>query len=240
AGTLVIGVTPGLLISPPAADRYQSAQQWVDHYYRQTWAQKLGFWLSKPLQRNLVMLTATELDFKNDLDLKSLIDNYPLKGRLPYNPGLPKFGYNDEDRNLYMFPTMVIDTSFRQGVRDMWMSFLPSLPGFEVVEAMANPRIVAVGKLIKQFEERGGKVILIRHESEGPWYENFERFYPKEKVWDRIVEECGCTHYHFNDYAFMAKYELPDWSHMNATDAESYTRDMVNQLIQDGHLTPLP
>ncbi|WP_345193696.1 hypothetical protein [Algibacter agarivorans] len=34
----------------------------------------------------------------------------------------------------------------------------------------------------------------------------------------------------------MSKYTLPEWSHMNAEDAKTYTKDMVNKLISDGHL----
>ncbi|GAA4955169.1 hypothetical protein GCM10023314_31110 [Algibacter agarivorans] len=46
----------------------------------------------------------------------------------------------------------------------------------------------------------------------------------------------NCPGYHFEDYEFMSKYTLPEWSHMNAEDAKTYTKDMVNKLISDGHL----
>jgi len=45
-----------------------------------------------------------------------------------------------------------------------------------------------------------------------------------------------CPSYHFEDYEFMSKYTLPDWSHMNSEDAISYTKDMVNKMIDDGYL----
>ena len=35
----------------------------------------------------------------------------------------------------------------------------------------------------------------------------------------------------------MSKYTLPDWSHMYVDDAKTYTKDMVNKMIEDGYLT---
>ena len=118
------------------------------------------------------------------------------------------------------------------------MSFLPKLPTYEAIEVVYDPWIPQIGELLQEFENRGGKVILIHHEAEGPWLKNFERFLPKARVWDKLVESCKCTAYHFSDYDFMSQYNLPDWSHLSAHDAPEYTKLMVQQLIDDGHLKP--
>lgn len=239
-GTIIMGVTPLLFFSPPGDNFWQNAKQWPDHYQNETYAQKLGQFLSKPFQRNLVMLTATELDFTNDLDLKSLIKAIPLKNRIEDNFVLPKFGYGDEHRNLFMYPIMKTDTAFAGEVQKAWKSFLPTLPGYEAV-ADGMPDIIDYHKkLIEKFKARGGKIIAIRHKSEHEWSKYVLPFLPRDKVWDKLIEASNIPAYHYLDHPFMQRHTLPDWSHMAADDAIIYTRDMVNQLILDGHLTQYP
>lgn len=235
-GTIIMGVTPVLFFSDPHGGFWQDAKQWPDHYHKQTYAQKLGHQLSKPLQRRLVMLTATELDFHNDLDLKSLLNTIPLKNRIPNNFVLPKFSYSDEQRNLLMYPAMKTDTAFASMVQRAWMTFLPNIPAYEVVAETTPPIIDHYVGLIEKFKQRGGTIIMVRHKAEPEWYKHAQRMMPREQVWDKLVAQANIPTYHFEDYPFMQAHTLPDWSHMAADDAEVYTKNMVNQLIQDGHL----
>ncbi len=240
AGTLVMGITPLLSFTTADDPFWQPAYQWIEHYQKETYAQWAGHQLSKPLQRRLVMLTATELDFANDLDLKSLLKTIPLKRRIPNDFVLPKFGHTDEYRNVMMYPSMKTDTSFAGQVHKAWGSFLPFLPEHEAVAEIIPGVIQYYQVLIERFQERGGKIIVIRHKAEPEWNGPSQRMLPREKVWDRLVAAIDAPTYHFEDYPFMQKHQLPDWSHMAADDAIVYTRDMVQQLIADGHLRQFP
>ena len=91
--------------------------------------------------------------------------------------------------------------------------------------------------LVNTFKARGGKIIFIRHKAEDGWNKHATRMMPRNKVWDKFIQTVNCPGYHFEDYEFMSKYYLPDWSHLNAEDAKTYTKDIVNKLIEDGHLT---
>lgn len=235
-GTLIIGVTPLLWFTDNENQRSIGAQKWVNHYHKQTYAQELGYFLSKPLQRNLVMLTSSELDFYNDLDLKALLNTINIDGRIPTGGKLLNFGYNDEDRNLIMFSSMVSNPDFAKKISNVWNGFLPTLPDYEIVKDFIPKVIEDQATLINAFKARGGKVIFVHHESESAWYANSNRMLPRDKVWDRFIKTVDCPSYHFEDYEFMSKYTLPEWSHMNAEDSKTYTRDMVNQLIKDKHL----
>ena len=235
-GTLIIGITPLMWFSSKENGRWQDAKKWVDHYHNQTYAQKLGYWLSKPLQRNLVMLTSSELEFYNDLDLKSLINRLSIKGRVEDELMLHNFSYHDEDRNLIMFSSMVTNPEFAKKITDVWNGFLPFFPDYEKVKE-GIPQIIENYKIvINDFKARGGKIIFIRHKAEDNWNIPSQRLLPKDKVWDKFIETVNCPSYHFEDYEFMSKYTLPDWSHMYIDDAKTYTKDIVNKLIEDNHI----
>ena len=235
-GTLIIGITPLMWFSGKDNSRWTDANKWVEHYHNQTYAQKLGYWISKPLQRNLVMLTSSELEFYNDLDLKSLINRLFIKGRPDERFKLPNFSYHDEDRNLIMFSSMVSNPDFAKEIQNIWNQFLPYIPEYEIVKD-DMPQIFENYLLhINKFKARGGKIIFIRHKAEDEWNIHSQRLLPRDKVWDVFIKYVDCPSYHFEDYEFMSKYTLPDWSHMNAEDAKFYTKDLVNKMIDDGHL----
>lgn len=235
-GTLVVGVAPGLFFSSKSSSRWQGAQQWVDHYHNQTYAQKLGHYLSKPLQRNLVMLTSSELEFYNDLDLKSLLARYNTPdARTGNNWSLYKFGYLDEQRNIIMLDKMTEDPEFAKKITDAWASFLPYIPKYnEDIEKSVSEQIDFYETLIEKFKNKGGRMIFIRHKSEKQWNDPFQELLPREQVYDKFIQTVDCPSYHFKDHAFMNKYTLPDWSHMASDDAVNYTRDLANKLIEDG------
>ncbi|TXG39183.1 hypothetical protein [Seonamhaeicola maritimus] len=239
-GTIVLGVVPIGVFGSKKGFRYRVAQEWVDHYYNRTNAQKLGHILSKPLQRNLVLLSSSENNGYNDLDLKSLIKTITLDdGRVPSNDfKLVRIGYNDEDRNLIMYDRLVDNIKYQKEITDQWDKALPGLPAYsEKTEKNVTESIKELISLTKKLKDRGGKIIFIRHKAEDGWLKHAEKNMPKAKAWNKFVEQIDAPTYHFQDYDFMSKHYLPDWSHMSAKDAKTYTKDMVNQLIKDGHLT---
>ena len=239
-GTIVMGIVPIMVFGFPNSQRRVTAQQWVDHYYNRTYAQKLGFALSKPLKRHLVMLSASEAKSYNSLDLKSLINTISFDNDRIKTNGfqLVNIGYNDDDRNLIMFPRFTDNEFYQKEITDQWDKFLPNLPDYsEEIEKNAFEAVDYLHNLIKKFKARGGKVILIRHKAEEQWYVHAKRMLPREKIWDKFVDIVDCPNYHFKDYRFMSKHALPEWSHMNAEDAKTYTKDLINKLIKDHHLT---
>ncbi len=237
-GTLILGITPLLCFSPGVEQRNLEAKIWVNHYHNQTYAQKLGFWVSKPLERHLVMLTSSELEFYNDLDLKSLLKKIHIAtDERPDNRfKLLKFSANDEDRNLMMFPLMVTKPEFAEKVQKVWNSFLPHIPDYEIIKDGIPTVLKKYEVAAKKFQERGGKLILIRHKAENGWNKHTKRILPKSMVWDKFVQQMNCPAYHFENYDFMSKPTLPDWSHMNAEDSKTYTKALVNKLIEDNLL----
>jgi hypothetical protein len=135
-----------------------------------------------------------------------------------------------------MFSSMVSNPDFAKEIQNIWNQFLPYIPEYEIVKD-DMPQIFENYLLhINKFKARGGKIIFIRHKAEDEWNIHSQRLLPRNKVWDVFIKYVDCPSYHFEDYEFMSKYTLPDWSHMNAEDAKFYTKDLVNKMIDDGHL----
>ena len=132
---------------------------------------------------------------------------------------------------------MTTEKHFQKEITDAWDRILSKfLPDYDEVKDDVSKTINTYKGLTDKFKARGGKIIFIRHKSEPDWNKYQEKVFPKDKVWDIFVKTIDCPTYHYEDYDFMSKYILPDWSHMSAEDAKSYTRDMVNKLIQDKHI----
>lgn len=241
AGTLIVGVTPPLYFSPMSDENgsYQKPMEWVEHYHKRTYADRLNHIISKISQSNLAFLNATTDDHYNQLDLRTLIKRIPTPDRIPGPPPFPFFEYIDLNRNVTMLDKVTSDTSYARLITGFWSFVIqppPDLPPAEVIEEMKNENLKLNADLVKKFEDRGGRVIYIRNPSQNRFREAENAGFPREAYWDKLISVTGCTGYHFEDFSFMNKYTLPEWSHMATEDARQFTRDFVSRMKEDGAL----
>ena len=240
AGTLVIGVTPGLYFSPltEAISPWRRPMERVNHYYKRTYADKTGFWLSLPLQRTFAFLENDDDTFYNDLDLRTVIKRIPLKPRVDPEPPFPFFGYVDEDRNMTMLDRVVTDTAYAGMIKRCWLFFNQSRPN-QSAEDMLKLRDASVQmsvEIVNKIRSRGGKVIFVRCPSSGMYTTLEKTGFPRATYWDELLKATGCKGYHYEDYELLNKYEPPEWSHLYTPDAKIFTRDLVRQMKHDGVL----
>ena len=240
-GTLLVGYTGPLYFSPPTNDNffYQRVNNWVEFSKRRTYADRLNHFLSLLPQQMFAFLNATEEDSNTELDLKTLIDQIPMPKRIFDPPSLPQFAYIDKDRNTTMLDKTVTDTAFVRQITNFWEFAIqppPNLPPPEVIENMKNGIIEMTVGWVKQFQKRGGKVIFVRCPSQNVFRMAENGGFPRSEYWDKLIEATGATGYHFEDYPFMDKYILPEWSHLATPDAKQFTIDLVHQMQQDGVL----
>lgn len=241
AGTLIVGVTPPLYFSPMTDDNssYQKPTEWVEHYHKRTYADRLNHLLSKIPQNYLAFLNTTSEPHYNQLDLRTLIERIPTQVRVPGPPPFPFFEYIDHNRNVTMLDKVTADTSYARLITGFWSFVIqppPDLPPPEVLEEMKNKNLQLNADLVKKFEARGGRIIFIRNPSQGPFRQAENGGFPREAYWDQLIEITGSTGYHFEDYPFMDKYTLPEWSHLATFDARQFTRELISQMKKDGAL----
>ncbi len=237
-GTLIVGVTPGLVFSTtyPMAPPWNRIQSKVDYYFDMTYAQKANYFLSVPLQKNLVLMSADEEEWADDIDLKSLLRRVDLGKRTesPVMPPFYNFGEVTTDRNMSMAPRTVTDTAHANSIIRVWNFFGKGAPPPD-----KNATTEYFMKDAKKFIARGGNLILVRPPSSGGNRMAENMFLPRERFWDSLVGLAKVKNYHFEDYSQLKNLTCPEESHLSKEDAEYYTKEMANIMIEDQAITNL-
>jgi hypothetical protein len=86
----------------------------------------------------------------------------------------------------------------------------------------------------KQFENRGGRVILVRFPTDKGHWQLDEQFYPRQKYWELIGHDSSITTVHFNDVKGLNQIDLPDSSHVDQKDSVEFTEILFAHLIETG------
>jgi hypothetical protein len=234
-GTVLIGVSPGLFFSAPVemAPPWKRAQARVDHYYDRTWAQRANHHLSLPLERTFAFLNASEEDWDDDIDLRSMISRIRTGDRLG-KPAPPfyNFSYVDEERNTYMFDKTVTDTAFANSIKRVWMFFGEGAP-----PPVKDEIISLYQELIMKFRARGGTAIFVRYPSIGDFLEAEKMTTPRDQFWDELLVQTGTPGYHFEDHDVLKQFDIPEWSHLSTPDARIFTTHLAGIMLRDGVLS---
>ena len=65
------------------------------------------------------------------------------------------------------------------------------------------------------------------------FYRDIERqYFPRTKIYDRLIAETNALGLHFEDYHSMRGLKPPEWSHLSAADAKAYTRAYAEELVR--------
>ncbi|GAA4816716.1 hypothetical protein [Litoribaculum gwangyangense] len=235
-GTVVIGVAPGLFFSTtfPGAFPWRRPQSKVDYYENETYAQKLNYQLSIPLQNNLVLMSADEEEWADDIDLKSLLRNIQIGNRTggPIMPPFYYFGDTSIRRNMAMTSRTVTDTAFANTIIKVWHFFGKGSPPPDKESTMSF-----FLEDLKKFKAKGGKAILVRCPSSGGVRMGEKMVMPRNEFWDDLVKQANVPSYHFEDYEQFKDLVCPEESHLSLKDAQYFTTELCKIMIQDGVLS---
>ncbi|MFU8843714.1 MAG: hypothetical protein ACNA7V_07890 [Bacteroidales bacterium] len=233
AGTIIVGVTPGLFFSTtyPMATPWKRVQSKVDHYYKRTYAQRLNHWSGLPLERNFAFVSISEEQWYDDIDLRSILRRIGIGNRTGEKPMPPfrRFSNISVDRNVRMTERTATDTAFANSIKQVWRFFGENAPPPDKESTMTFFLEDAA-----KFQARGGNLILLRCPSSGGVRAAENMFFPRTEYWDELIRQSKAKGYHFEDYGELNQFECPEWSHLSATDAEIFTRELARLMIEDG------
>ena len=236
AGTVIVGVTPGLFFSTtfPKARPWSWPQSRVDFFKDRTYAQRINHQLSLPLQQNLVLMSAEESENYDNIDLKAILKRIKFGNRIPEGmPPFYEFGkITSLDRNLQMTNKTVIDTAFANTIIKVWKFFGKVSPPPDKESTMTF-----FLKDAEKFKARGGNLILIRCPSSGGVRAGENHALPRKEFWDKLVQQANVKAYHFEDYEQFKNLKCPEWSHLSAEDARFFTTELAKLMIEDGAIT---
>ena len=57
--------------------------------------------------------------------------------------------------------------------------------------------------------------------------------FSRENYWESIVEAADVPAYHFEDYEALNQFYCPEWSHLSARDASTFTTELARILKKD-------
>jgi hypothetical protein len=236
-GTVLVGVTPGLFFSTtfPQAPPWDRAAARAKFYKDQTYAQKLNYSLSIPLQNTFAFISADEEEWYDDINLKALLKTIELPKRTnsPSMPPFYRFQDIDIERNVRMKQRVVTDTAFANSVKTVWKSFMSgNRPPPDKEGTMAF-----FLKDLEKFKARGGKVILVRLPSSGFFHDLETKGLPREDFWDVLVKKANVPSYYYSDYQELSGFDTPEWSHLSGPDATVFTQRLVTILLEDKVIT---
>ncbi len=93
-------------------------------------------------------------------------------------------------------------------------------------------QLADVYTLVRQIEERGGKVGFLRMPTDKWVWEIDEKKYPRTEFWDLFASNCPALTFHFKDYAGLNEFNLPDGSHIDKRDKRRFTTNLAQILGQ--------
>jgi hypothetical protein len=97
-------------------------------------------------------------------------------------------------------------------------------------------RVSELVELVGRIERRGGKVAVVRLPTSGAIWDREQRIFPREEFWDLLDQEAAFPTVHFQDFAALRGFNLPDMSHLDYRDAPAFTRALVGVLRDQGVL----
>lgn len=221
-GRLLVGVAPDVFFSGFA---YRG--EVVPFYHKQGPSQRSGNWLSMHL------LEPWFAFYDPDFALATVVkrQHWPARVGLPVRTSVRKLRDSDADRNTRMWRKVELDPVYRKLAQDIWAEdFGGPLPGMDTPAGkrkIIDEQIRKAGAAIAKLRARGVEVLFVRPPSNGAYYAFEQKYLPRSETWDLLLQRTGTPGIHFEDYPQLQGYDLPEWSHLSASEADRFTAALV-------------
>lgn len=222
-GRVIVGVTPDLFFSGFA---YRGDV--IPYYHKQGPSQRSGHWLSQHLFEPYLAF------YDPDFALATLIKRqaWPAREGVIARRPVRKLRVSDKDRNTTMWRKVEIDSEYRALVRSIWAERLnapppPMMDTPEKRQKLIDKQITRAENAIKKLRARGVKIIFLRAPSAGEYYAFEQKVFPRESTWDILLKRTNTPGIHFEEYPELQNYDLPEWSHLSASEANRFTAALV-------------
>lgn len=86
--------------------------------------------------------------------------------------------------------------------------------------------------LYQRLQKRGGNMIFVRMPTTDAHWQIDEQMAPKKYYWDNLESRTGIPTIHFLDYSTLKDFKCPDTSHLDATDAPKFTKELAHIMHQ--------
>ena len=222
-GRLVVGVAPDLFFSGFA---YRGDA--IPYYHKQGPSQRSGHWISQHFFEPYLAF------YDPDFALATVIrrQNWPLRPGTQKSTRVRKLLVQDADRNSHMWRKVEVDPEYRALARSIWAENFaepppPNMDTPEKLKKVVDTQIGRAEKAIEKLRARGVPIVFVRPPSNGEYYAFEQKVFPRAATWDVLLKRTQTPGIHFEDHPEMLNYELPEWSHLAAADANKFTAALV-------------
>ena len=161
---------------------------------------------------------------------------FPVRPGMVQRYDVLKLEIIDADRNSEMWARVADDEAYQRRAQRAWQYGMEQFPVSPVSDEAALKEILDVKTDIDRIRARGGEVVLVQHPYDSE-YEPEEGVFPRARFFDRLARETDSVSVTFFDHPALQGYWLPEWSHIEARDAERYTRafaQIVAEAMKSG------
>ena len=216
-GQLLVGVAPDLFFS--GLEIYGEV---FDRYEDESPSEWLGQRISMLIEPHLA-------SYNMDFALIPILRRQPLPPREGvFDPlEVRKLDILGKDRNIRMWRKVEEDPEYQAQAKRIWSQFLRlEIEDQEAYEMQLESYGVQIDRAVAAVEKlaaRGVEVIFVRFPSNGRYRESERLFFPRDAAWDVLIEKTGALGIHFEDHDELQGYEMPEWSHLSATEADRFS-----------------
>ncbi len=222
-GRLMIGVAPELFFSG-----FAMRGQLIGDFHRQGPGQRVGQWLSQKFVEPYFAY------YDPDFALGTVLErqDWPLREGMHAFKHVRKLSVSDADRDTHMWAKVENDAEYRNLARSIWTQFMnfpppPNMNTPEKLKAVIDKQIQRCKIAIDKMRARGVRVVFVRMPSAED-YHSFElKVFPRTNTWDPLLQVTGAAGIHFEDYPQLQGYQLPEWSHLSASEAVRFTAQLA-------------
>ena len=225
-GTIVVGVTTPLFFATDGGLRAS-----VLGYRRdETPAQRADHAMTKLLERHFGFI-----DEQARPKRQVAIWPFPLREGMQARFDPRKLSVSGPDRDTRLWRRVEEDERYRKEATDQWAIGIernapppgPDGKRPQMPDAAINAVIAEVKANVDKIRARGGDVVFIRMPYGGGYAPVEDMGFPRDRFWDCLVKETDSVGVSWHDYPALQGYELPEWSHLSASEATRFTRALV-------------
>jgi len=235
-GTIICSVVPRLFVAPPGTPPMDRAEKAVRRSHTQTPAQRVSQYLAMPLEEHVAFLKQEELT------LDDLLKRLPIPNR-PYalvSPRLPPyFGTLDRERRARMIEECARPGKLQSTIQQIWLplfspppppTYFPKQEFAEQMSQAIEQRFHDVAAAVQKLRSRGGKIVFVHLPHSGGLKTLEDRETPRAAVWDRVIKDTAAPGIHCEDFADLASFNCPEWSHLSAGDSVEFSKRLIPHL----------
>ena len=218
-GRLLIGVAPSLFFSG-----FGYRADALSYFHKESLTQRSGHWLSQHLLEPYFAF------YEPDFALATVVKRqaWPARDGVPQRTQVRKLAVSDADRNTHLWQKVETDPAYQAMARGIWAENFkgpppPNMDTPEKMQKLIDKQIERATVAILKLRARGVRLMFVRLPSNGDFYAFEQMVFPKAQTWDVLLRRTGATGIHFEDYAELQGYDLPEWSHLSASEANRFT-----------------